>query len=89
MNSVLSVPSAVHRGIKEVFFFPAEELFIFVEPLSHMLCNCLSGLPPCFPVCTSVELLAHSDSVMVLITHQHIVWLLIECQHFFDQVPSV
>lgn len=72
MNGVLPVPSTVHRRIREDYFL-ARELFIFVEPLSHMLCNCLSGLPPPFPVCTSVEVLAHPDTVMVLITHEHIV----------------
>lgn len=44
VNSVLSVPSAGHRGTREGFIL-AEELFIFIEPLSHMLCNCLAFLP--------------------------------------------
>lgn len=79
--------SAVHGRVREGYFL-AGELFSFVEPLSHMFWNCLSGLPPPFPVCTSVEVLAHPDSVTVLITHEHIVSLLIECQQFFDHVPS-
>lgn len=79
--------SAVHGKVREGYFL-AGELFVFVEPLSHMFCNCLSGLPPPFPVCTSVEVLAQPDNVTVLITHEHIVSLVIECQHFFDHVPS-
>lgn len=72
VNGVFSVPSAAQMGVREGSFL-AGELFIFVEPLSHTLCNCLSGLRPPFPVCTSVEVLAHLDNVTVLITHEHIV----------------
>lgn len=75
---VPGVLSAVHGGVREGYFL-AGELFIFVEPLSHMFCNCLSVLPPLFPVCTSVEILAHPDNATVLITHEYIVSLLIEC----------
>lgn len=84
--SVPSALSAVHGRVREGYFLDGE-LFIFVEPLSHMFCNCLSGLYPPFPVCTLVEVLAHPDNAMVLITHEHIVSLLIECQHFFDHAP--
>lgn len=64
VNKVLSVPSAVHRGIREGYFLVGVP-FIFVKPLSHMLCNCLSGLPPPFPVYTSVEVLAHCDLLLM------------------------
>lgn len=55
------------------FFFLSGELFIFVEPLSHMLCNCLYRLPPPFPACISVEELAQPDNMTAFITHEHIV----------------
>lgn len=86
-SSVPGALSVVRGGVREGYFL-AGELYIFVEPLSHMFCNCLSGLLPPFPVCTSVEVLAHPDNVTVLISHEHIVSLLTECQHFFDHVPS-